>query len=270
MRRTLLTLAGEVQEALGPDRDFSRRWRALGVTMEVTDLPASGAAFVSRSKPVALIGKKDDHLRRRYTMAHEFAHLLLARAARMAGWKPERKVEETLCEDFASEVLIGRRRLATYLSTHGCPRDPHDLLALCSAFQVNLRPMFHALRAPLAEEATIFIAARLRGHENRPHEVEFRVEAAVGHHAVFVPRQQRLASLGFEELTQCAWRLERRESGFGSDWPRLSPRRIANPISVAETPWQALMVGGNERLLLVSVDVGDVVQAPLVPAALAA
>ncbi|MET0304820.1 MAG: ImmA/IrrE family metallo-endopeptidase [Solirubrobacterales bacterium] len=266
----MLAVAKDARRRLEPDRSVSRRWRALGVDVQVTALPASGAAVASGSRRTALIGKQDDRLRRQYTIAHEFGHMLLADAKPRARWKLDAEAEETLCEQFASELLIGRDRLASYLRMHGYPTDPRALLAVCSAFKVNLQPMFHALRAPMADTSTLLIASRLRGHENRPGELAFRVEAAVGNQRIFVPRDQRLVSLGLDELAEQAGRLADRETVVGSDWPTFSPRRVAQPISVAEAQWKAMMVGGKDRLVLVALDVGNVVQPPIGPVALTA
>jgi hypothetical protein len=209
--------------------------------------------------------------RQRFTAAHEAAHLLLA--ARTAGELP-RCQEERLCDDFASEYLIGRVPLFHALGEFGLPHTPDDLLRLCGHFNVNVQPMLIALRAPLAEVPLLIIASRWREHPNPNPDSDWapdmRVDGAVGHRRLFAPTDKRLRSLGLYDLAAWATSAELHASQEGHDLAQIPPRLVAGPVWPGEVTWRARMQGLRPRFVLAVIEVDELVNPPRVPLALAA
>jgi hypothetical protein len=195
------------------------------------------------------------------------AHLLLA--ARSEG-ELSRAQEERLCDEFASEYLIGDARLAALLARQGVPETPEEMLRLCGHFGVNVQPMLLALRGSLAHVPVMYIASRWRGHPRREWEVDMRVDAAAGHRRLFVPTDQRLSSLGLHGLSDWATRAPLHAVRDGYDLAQAPPRRASEPVWAGNVTWQARVQGLRPRFVLAVVEVTELVTAPRVPLALAA
>jgi hypothetical protein len=213
-----------------------------------------------------VVAVDEPHARQRFTVAHEAAHLLLA--ARPPG-ELRRDQEERLCDEFASEYLIGRAALARVLERDGTPRAPGDLLRLCGFFNVNVKPMLSALRHALADVPLLLIASRWRGHPDREWELDMRVDASAGHRRLFVPTDQRLRSLGLDALADWSARAPLRAVSEGYDLAKASPRLTAEPVWPGTVDWRARVQGVKPRFVLAVIDVAELVTPPAIPLGLA-
>jgi hypothetical protein len=200
LEEMLLAIASEFHEPIrrrntvGPRED-------LGLYVLKLKMPYQGLAAVSSSKTLVALNAASTSARRRQTLAHECAHGLLRDVDRIA-LKLTREKEDRLCSRFARTALMPTSRVTDYFDVHGFPADLESLHAFCREFSVSLRLGIaglneHGHRAGSA----VLIAATFRCHEKRPEEYDFRVDAAASHPELFVPRDQRLVSVGLGDLS---------------------------------------------------------------------
>lgn len=267
LRATLLAIAREMRLLVGNVTALDLEWRAVGVHVQRANLGASGGCIEREGRRVAFVAANEPLARQRFTAAHEVGHLLLGKAGSA---ELSRDAEERLCDAFASEYLIGMRRLATVLDEQGVPSTPQALLRLCGRFRVNVQPMLNALRVPLADQGLLLIAARRRGHPMRPWEIDFRVDGTAGHDRIFVPRHQRLRSMGFHQLADWADEARSGDTRDDADVIALLPRRAASPVAKGEVGWQARVQGSESRYVICVIDVTDLVSERQVPMGLVA
>ena len=263
----MLSVARQMRARAGRRGGLRNEWRPLGVEVVQARLAASGTCVERDGRRRLYVAAGEPAPRQRFTAAHEAAHLLLA--ARMPR-ELSRRQEERLCDEFASEYLIGRAPLVRALVELGLPHTPDDVLRLCGRFNVNVQPMLLALRGPLAEEPLLIIASRWRGHPGREWEFDMRVDAAVGPRRLFVPTDQRLRSLGLDELADWSVRAALHSCCDGHDLAQVAPRRVAERVWPGEVTWRARMQGLRPRFVLAVIDVNELVTPPQVPLALAA
>jgi hypothetical protein len=247
LRRRLDALVAPVSALLGPGRD---QWHALDVELLEAPLGTSGGCQDDRGSRRIFINAEESHLRKRFTAVHELAHLLLMDERIAASGVLDPRTEERFCDGFASAVLVPRQRLRAILAERGLPRDPVAVLSLCGAFRVNITPMMIALRPFFASAPWTIVPARRRGHRHRLGEVDFRVECFTGHRGVFIPPEQRLASLGLESLVSWARVAARGTSAKGVDRTWLDDD--LNDIEADRPPvrWSGHLLGGEPELLL--------------------
>lgn len=176
----------------------------LGLRVVLLEMPYTGLAGLSKDADalVALSSEASSPVRRQ-TLAHECAHGLLRDVERRR-LELDREEEDRLCTLFARRALMPPERFRGYLRANGFPADADALHALCGEFQVSLRTAIAALNE-LPDEAgsVVLIAATYRGHEMRPGEKEFRVDASASARDLFVPRDRRLTSMGLRGI--CWW-----------------------------------------------------------------
>ena len=186
-----------------PHRSDFAFWKHLGISVQQGDLNHSGGHHGGEGFRSVFVRASDHRWRQRFTAAHETAHLLLEDLrATTPDWVSAEK-EERLCDDFASELLIPRAELNQALTTDH--KLTSKLLAtLCRKFRVNLQPMLIALdQSGRFVDYTAFLAGR-RGHPSRPQEIDYRVEAQPFRSLIFLPKNQRLRSLGFTDAVDWA------------------------------------------------------------------
>ena len=138
----------------------------------------------------------------RYTVAHELGHLLVDvdEVAKELGIEGE--AEESLCDMFASRMLIGRGHLRKCVAGKDTLK-PADFLQLCRRFGVSLSAMANAL----AEVWRPSWGLLLVGRQDREGSDDYRVSAAVFGRPWFVPREMTFSKLGFEGVVH--WMLDR-------------------------------------------------------------
>jgi len=199
-------ISREIAALLPSDRDLIGEWAEVGIDVELRPLAASGLCV--RGTRRVVVRRGDPPRRRRYTVAHEVAHLLLFSAAERSGLRLSRRLEESMCERFASMVLAPYERLAGYL--RGSPPQP-TLLWLQQAadeFRISHSALVIALGRHAWESHAGYVLAEMSGHRLRPRQVALRIAHAAAPSWLVLAREQRLASLGWAELA--AWTTEQK------------------------------------------------------------
>jgi IrrE N-terminal-like domain len=254
----LTTVAGEVAAQLAPERSLAREWGALGVSVESRSLASSGLCV--RGTRRVIVRREDSFTRRRYTVAHELAHLLLAHAADAGCFTMPPKHEERLCERFASMALIPRDRLRAHLEDHPPRPRVQWLRATAKHFRVSLSPLVIALRElPTVEDRSVFVLARMAPHRLRPRQVALRIAHSCCPPELKLPKDKRLASLGWRELCESA-----RQAPPGTVWQEhaanleieagpAAPRGIRTYRGAVT--YEAVAIAGEYRLV-VTFDLG--------------
>ena len=142
--------------------------------------------YVSQDEPIE---------RNRYTVGHEVAHLLIAASNKAKDLGIAGSVEESLCDVFASRLLIGRRHLRRHVE--GRARlGPSDFLELCRRFGVSLSAMANALADVWQPRLGLLFVGR-QGTEGA---AEYRVSTAVCSRPWFVPKGMTFGKLGLDSI----------------------------------------------------------------------
>lgn len=182
--------------AQGPRRSLEREWRQLGVNVIRTKLAASGGCVMRDGFADIYVNEDEPVQRNRYTVAHEFGHLLMDVDNKAKEFGIEGRAEESLCDKFASRVVIGRGHLRKCVA--GKNRfGPLDFLELCSSFNVSLAAMASALVDVWRPSWGLLLVGR---HDNED-SCEYRVSAAVHSRPWFVPKDVKFSKLGMEQLS---------------------------------------------------------------------
>ncbi len=195
--RTLLGEVPRLRSMLDTRLPPARMLDPLGVMVrEAPGFAAPGACQSSENGHRIWLRKDDDIRRRRFTLCHELGHLLLKYAGQ-EDLLPVSAVER-LCDEFASLLLIDRSGLAERLA-NGFQWAPSNVLALCREWKSNLTPMILALNGVIPEGGPVVLIASNRMNPRTGADAGYRIDAAAGG-LLFLPRNQRLTSLGFVEL----------------------------------------------------------------------
>jgi len=217
-----------------------------------------GICSTKSGRRVIHVNKEDSRELQRFTVGHEVAHLLLAAPDhRPRPLSPAE--EESLCEEFAAELLIEAAVLDRRLDALSGPPGPEDVLRLCGHFRVNVRPMLFAVGRRLTNSPHSLLLARWRGHPRRPEELAFRVETSSGRRHVYFPPDQRLLSLGLRRLASEAEDaphgalLEGADEAVQIGFRGLSGERSSRTVE-APVRWQASRQGQKTPYLLVRID----------------
>lgn len=262
LEERLLELADPLRERLVPDRSLSAEWGPLGVEVREVSMLGRGSCSSDPDSRTIFVNCDDKPALQRFTVAHELAHLLLSGgAADAAGLRP--RDEERLCDRFASAMLIPPSELDDALRSLGGPPGPDDLVRLCGRFRVNVRPIMFAMGARLENTDSFLLLARLRGHRRRPAELAFRVVATAGRRHAFMPREQRIASLGLVNLAAAAAEADHGALLRGRDSEaviglRGLPRDRSSDTIVGAVDWQAFKLGLEAPYVVAIIDLGSV------------
>jgi hypothetical protein len=254
----LLDLTDDIRDRLIAVRPLEKEWAPLGVEVKQVAMRGRGICSTASESRVIYVNREDPYALQRFTVAHELAHLLLAkpgdRSKSLAPWE-----EEALCEQFASKLLIERDALDRELAALAHPLGPEDLLRLCGRFRVNVRPMIIAVGEFLAGTPNCLLLARRRGHWRRPDELGFRVNGLAGSRHIFFPPDQRLASLGLRELAHQAERAPHGSCLSGVDAEveiglRGLPGKRSSTTIRGPVRWRACRLGRDAPLVLAVMD----------------
>ncbi len=233
-----------------PDREF---WKHLGVSVQTSDLKHSGAHHGGKGNRLVFVRASEHRLRQRFTAAHEIGHFLLEDLRAVGADWVDAAAEERLCDDFASELLIPRAALYDALASDR-RLSSRLLTSLCRRFRVNLQPMLIALcQTGLFAGYTVLLAGR-RGHPSRPQEIDYRVEAQPFRGSIFLPRNQRLRSLGLGDVVDWAAPLDAGQHCEGSAGALRLPlweRGRGSGIATGRASWEAQTLAGNGLLVLI-------------------
>jgi hypothetical protein len=205
MRWRVLNCARDLAPTMLGSGTGVEQWRDFGVTVVRRDLgTARGILQRTTRGPVVAVTARDHPRTQRYTVAHELAHLLIGDLDRRQLGLSTR-VEEEICEAFASNLLIPRDDLDSCLKNF--EDEPADLLALVRRYDVSLSALLTAAGARLADREVVAFAVSRRGHRKRPEEIALRVHRSqCGPY--LMPEEVRLASLGFSHLDHCLAQLD--------------------------------------------------------------
>jgi hypothetical protein len=255
VRATLHEMAPLVHERLVRSPRLDREWQGLGVSVAVGRIEASGMHRVTGGRPSIIVSGQDRHWRQRFTVAHELGHLFLrsARVAEPGLTLPDKDEEESLCDDFASQVLIPRERLRSVLAEGGFPTSPKDVFRLCRTFNVGVHAMMIALSESECPTGQIVLLARRRGHKNRKKVVGFRLEVAIAPPGFFLASEQRLKTVGLRNLDAACQSVKRQLTLEGSDDLAASQRRPQRDGVDTPVTWQAEVRIDSARPFVVAV-----------------
>lgn len=254
----VLRLTDAIRPRLIDSRDLADEWAGLGLEIRSVKMRARGLFSGREGSRVIFVNADDPYEIQRFTVAHEVAHLLLANEQlRRMPFSP--REEESLCERFAGQLLIDREVLGGALREVAGPPHPEELLRLCGRLRVNVRPLQIAAGEALADTPYCVLLARHRGHWRRPQEIAFRVEAITGARHTYLPRHQRLASVG---LTQLAWAAEEADHGAllegGDQYVGIGLRGLdtsrSSSTAWGRVGWRATVQGRKAPFLLAILD----------------
>lgn len=201
VRPLLMAYADELRTLLDVSADPLATWAPLGIrVVKSASLPTSGLAGYPRGVPTVVLSATDDARRRRFTAAHEVAHLLVgeggARENQRARHAP---AEERLCDAFAARLLAPPASVASALAAKGL-EGPDDVFALAHALGTTLTATVLALSQAghdAMKQRAIFLARPHAHGAAGPH--AWRVVAYAGA-PLLLPRGQRLRSVGLSAL----------------------------------------------------------------------
>jgi IrrE N-terminal-like domain len=175
--------------------------------MDVATIPGRGALAARRGGSFFVgLGSRGDSRERRFTLAHELAHVLLNRdetgSLGIGG-----ETEEDLCELFARRALAPPALVREYLDEAGFPIRLADINAFADRFRISLRASLVVLdeifpaRWPVA-----FAAASWREHPRGDGVMGMRIDVFAADRRFFLPIDCRLSTLGYSSLE--AWALD--------------------------------------------------------------
>jgi hypothetical protein len=172
---------------------------ALG--MEIARMPGRGGLTARRDGGFFVGIGVDGPRARRFTLAHEFAHVLLNRSQEQRSLVLNEDEEESLCEFFARRALAPPWLVHKYLNRSGTPKKISDIEEFARHFKISLRASLVVLQELLPERSPVgFIAVTWRGHAKRPAVMGMRIDTAAAARRIFLPSDVRLSSLGLRNL----------------------------------------------------------------------
>jgi Zn-dependent peptidase ImmA (M78 family) len=256
--RTLREISTEVADALEDHPSLASEWAPIGLEIECKPLAASGLCV--RGTRRIVVRSRDSAPRKRYTVAHELAHLLLAHAAESAGLRFGCHEEERLCERFAGEVLVPRELLTEYLQTHPPAPSLEWLSDAADHFGVSLSAVTIALGELRWDGSAAYLLARNVGHPKRPDQKDLRIASAAAPDHLWLPRHKRLRSLGWGALVDWAAGKEPGAMRRDQDAQVVFPAGPAAPRGTAGwkgvVPSEAMVIAGAYRVVM-ALDVGE-------------
>jgi uncharacterized protein DUF955 len=193
LRAGLLDIADDLGPLIIGSGVSPKAWRALGLRVAQRDLGNhSGLAHLGDGARVVQVNSRENPRRQRFTVAHEMAHMLMARVERGRIGLP-RAEEELLADEYAQRLLVPRADLMSLLPSLE-PR-PAAVLSVSRRYGVSLSVALNACGDWFTRYGHAFFAASVRGHPARPREVALRAHRArCGE--LLIPDLVRVSSLG--------------------------------------------------------------------------
>ena len=232
-----------------PHKSF---WKKLDVKLIERESSHSGGHLETDSARIIFIRASENGFRKRFTAAHEAAHLFLDHFIARHPNALSRVEEESVCDEFASSLLIPSRKLDGLL-------DEYDQLTLevihsiSRAFRVNLLPAVIAISQTDRFSQDISFLAKRVGHPSRPNEIDYRIKCAPHRSIFFLPTNKRIKSLGLgdvcEALSDASPGTIRRGEAEDVCIPLWCRRRGSGTASGLLT-WQAQLLGSGEIFAL--------------------
>lgn len=110
----------------------------LGVSKIIEEpLQFEGGVFVKPSGVEVKLNSNSPFVRRRFTLAHEIAHLLLGKPGLRSASRDEPALERA-CDSIASELLMPLQDVSEFANSLGRP-SPEKLRAIASRYGVSVR-----------------------------------------------------------------------------------------------------------------------------------
>ena len=178
---------------------LEKEWRSFRLDVQKVPLGASGSSVMREAYATVYVNQRESFERRRYTVAHELAHLILDFGGPYAGGILSKEQEEAWCEAFASRIVIPRKRLRCLLA-HVVEFSPDDMIRLCKTFRVSLTAMARALTGMWSSQWGILLICRDREYPEGSGDTAYRVETAVNGRPWYFPKNIRLEKLGMREV----------------------------------------------------------------------
>ena len=208
------------------------------------------------------VDEREPKVRNRYTVAHELGHLLV-QASDAAALGIHGRDEETLCEAFASRLLVGRHFLRETVMGMRL-FDLSDLVILCRQFGVSLTAMTFALADVWRPNWGILVLGRRNAAREDARAGTYVVSASAYCRPWFVPNGVTFSKLGLDEVVQWLDCADRGDRSLGA-LETLS-LRLWNPGSEtqrsgkvkARASYEARRLGADNALVLLQLDEASV------------
>lgn len=208
LRDEMLRQAPLFHESLFRQKIAPGRRPELG--MDLSTVPGRSGFTVKRGRSFFVsIGDETTAAEKRFTLAHELGHVLLASSGSRV---PLSSAEaERLCERFASRAVAPLDQVEEYQRQAGRPEELADVERFVKHFGLTQRAAVVVIDSILPRRWPVaFLVASWRAHPKRP-VMGVRIDVAAADSRLHFPRDTRLSSLGFHEME--AWALQRK---FGS------------------------------------------------------
>lgn len=260
----LLSLVPMIREAVVGEGGKVPRWDLAGIEVCRGPLGTSGASVMPtdvRDAPKILLSNRSDEnvARRRFTAAHEVAHILIAAASvEMRSPVPQLtwEQEEHICNTFAARLLAFER--VPKLLTVGVQQkfDLASFWSVVDELDMNLQPAILTMKPELQHLKILLILAEVRGHPKRPKELEPRIVTSAGDNRFYLPRYQRLKTMGLDEVATWISRASIGASTYGvASCPRFAVRGLnlaANKsMTRGSATWETQKVAQRKAIVVV-------------------
>lgn len=203
----LQTAAAEIARCLkaspGPGERSKYRhdqWAIIGVDPVQANISSDGAAFTKDGRLRVIVKADQPVLRQRYTVAHEIGHHLLRQVVvHNHALKLPAKVEETLCDAFASLVLVPDAALDVLMGPLRAAPRSKDVLDWCQMLQVNIAPMLIAVKRRWRWGASVLMYCQHYAHR-RDAEPALRSRSYAAAEPLYIPTHKRIVSLDLVDI----------------------------------------------------------------------
>lgn len=238
LRATISTWAPRFHDSLNEQVRAGSR-PELG--MDIATIPGRDSHAAKRAGSFFVgLGRRSDSRERRFTLAHELAHVLLNttdhRSLVLNG-----ETEENLCELFARRALAPPAMVHEYLSSAGFPAGLSDVDRFADRFRISLRASLVVLDEVFPSHWPVaFTAASWREHPRGDGVMGMRIDVFAADGRFFLPIDCRLSTLGYQSLE--AWSLDGEvgvESGGRDTGLELRSWRRGVPGWVGDGDWTA-------------------------------
>lgn len=229
-------LRGRLPEARRVPIDLERLAQSLGVeTISYSDLIEDGRLETDGHRPRILVRASSNNARRRFTIAHELAHLLLTDPGQVA---VERRLAtdndiERFCDQFAAALLLPRDWVTDKWEGH--PETLASVRALASATGTSLAASLVRLQQTLGWTSMLLQwranagSWRFRWGAGVPPALHGRVRATVETRELFDTIRERTT----QDLTV---ELPLQVRGQTVHWPAIVSCKYASALALVQTP----------------------------------
>lgn len=258
VERHLLTAAAEIALCLEASPGLGDRpkyrhehWAIIGVDPVQANISSDGAAFTKDGRLRVIVKADQPALRQRYTVAHEIGHHLLRQVvATNDALKIPARVEESLCDEFASLVLIPDATLEALMGPLRASPSSKDVLAWCQKLQVNIAPMLIAVKRRWRWGASVLMYCQHYAHR-RDVEPALRSRSYAASEPLYIPTHKRIVSLDLVDIEDWFKRTSQ-PNGDGAT-PRVRLQLYARDLdsrsgfAEGSVEWSAMRLNGNTQ-----------------------